>query len=288
MEMKETFLLSLYCPLGKELNSFRNVLSAEWSDLGELRFNMAVTFISNKDFKCGLGHLGKMYRMVEETKRFAGKNTAAAAAECNEVTVLESDYNTCLAMGQSLQAMHVGEDMVKHAVEDEESVNYDLVWDALDKFKEAELLSKGEDVELLCMALFHQGRVYDKVLLNKLTAKLYLKEALDLSQTLVTGPYRGKWYIDLTSLIENIRSQELLKEEQSWQNQRIEHLKKVQTDIDEIEQRKNSKLTELCDYLFEKHPPRHHKDYQGRDSSNSYQDLIRISLHMSKTCLFST
>jgi hypothetical protein len=160
MEMKETFLLSLYCPSGRELNGFRNVLSAEWSDLGELRFNMAVTFISNKDFKCGLGHLGKMYCMVEETKRFGGKNTAAAAVKCNQVTALESDYYTCLAMGQSLQAMHVGEDMVKLAVQDEELVNYDLVWDALDKFKEAELLSKGEDVELLCMALFYQGRVF--------------------------------------------------------------------------------------------------------------------------------
>jgi hypothetical protein len=67
-------------------------------------------------------------------------------------------------------------------------------------------------------------------------------------------------------LTESIRKEELLKEEESWQNQRKEHLKKVQEDIDEIESR-NYSVTDLCDYLFEKHPPRHNKDYQQKKPS---------------------
>lgn len=46
---------------------------------------------------------------------------------------------------------------------DSEDVQIELVWEAIDKFKEAEILAKGEDVEVVCMALVEIGCVYYKL-----------------------------------------------------------------------------------------------------------------------------
>ena len=39
----------------------------------------------------------------------------------------------------------------------------DLVWSAMDKFKEAEILAKGENIEIVCQALVKIGIIYFKV-----------------------------------------------------------------------------------------------------------------------------
>ncbi len=61
------------------------------------------------------------------------------------------------------QSLHWGRELTDRALGQESAnlfVSVDLVFSALDRLKEAELLSKGEDVELLCRSLAKEGVIY--------------------------------------------------------------------------------------------------------------------------------
>ena len=180
--------------------------------------------IANKDFKEGLNCLGKQCRFKEEAKGYAFTKEDHYA-----VDVLNSEWNTFVALGEALQAMHVGDSMLERALKEDEFVNLDLVWGAYDKYKEAEILSKGEDVEILCMSLFSRAKIYRDVLKDTFNCKQLLKEAMALAQTLIPGPYHNRpWYIELTALSQKIRDEEIRAENSKWENQRKKYLEKVQ------------------------------------------------------------
>jgi hypothetical protein len=46
---------------------------------------------------------------------------------------------------------------------EEESLKMDLVWDVVDLFRNAALLTRGQDLELEAIALSNLGKVYDQV-----------------------------------------------------------------------------------------------------------------------------
>ena len=123
-----------------------------------MTFTNALYFLKviDKDFKPGLRLLHELYVSLREAEKLAADDEVLGA----EVDYLERDYVTYLSLAESLQALHVGEAALTAMLNDEENLKMDVVFFALDKFKEAEVLSKGEDVELLCMALTKTGMVY--------------------------------------------------------------------------------------------------------------------------------
>ncbi len=107
----------------------------------------------------------------------------------------------------NFQSLHWGRELTDRALGQESAdlfVSVDLVFSALDRLKEAELLSKGEDVELLCRSLAQEGVIYyvsgkvandasasffissigQRILKQTTRAKDCFSEALDLSKTL--------------------------------------------------------------------------------------------------------
>ena len=256
----EVFLLKIKCPSGPGYQGFRSVLSTQWLELGNEWMYIAIEYISNKKFKEGLDSLGKQCRFKEEAMGYA-----VTKNERKKVQVLDKEWTTFMALGEGLQALHVGDCMLDRAVKEEESLNLDLVWDAYDKYKEAELLSKGEDVEILCLSLFHRAKIYADVFKDKYQCKELLKEATGLAQTLIPGPYHNRpWYVELTEMTQKIRDEEIRAEESKWENERKKHLEKVQEDVKEIAAREDGDLKDLCEYIFEKHPPKHIAEFKSK------------------------
>jgi hypothetical protein len=59
--------------------------------------------------------------------------------------------------------MCVGEQMLDYVIVNEEITNIDMIWEIVDWFRQAAILTRGTDVELEAMALSRLGKVYDKV-----------------------------------------------------------------------------------------------------------------------------
>ena len=242
----EVFLLKIKCPSHPDYGGFESLLSAEWVELGNQWMYVAIEHISNKNFKEGLNCLGKQCRFKEEAKGYAFTKEDQDAVE-----VLNKEWTTFLALGEALQAMHVGNDMLDRALKDDEFINMDLVWDAYDKYKEAEILSKGEDVEILCMSLFYRAKIFRDVLKDTYNCKQLSREAMSLAQTLIPGPYHNRpWYTELTAMTQKIRDEEIRAENSKWENQRKQYLEKVQEDVNKISTHQDDPLSELCEFIF--------------------------------------
>ena len=256
----EIFLLKIKCPPDQGYESFRALLSAEWVKLGNQWMFTAVENISNKNFKEGLNCLGKQCRFKEEAKRYA-----VTKDDHYTVEVLDNEWNTFLALGEGLQALYVGDGMLERALNEEEHINIDLVWDAYDKYKEAELLSRGEDVEILCMSLFNRAKIFRDVFKDKYNCKELLREANGLAQTLIPGPYHKRpWYIELTAMMQRIRDDEIRAENSKWENQRKPYLEKVQKDMKKIAKYERGELRKLCEFIFKNHPPKHISNFESK------------------------
>ena len=256
----EVFLLKIKCPSHPNYGGFETLLSAEWVELGNQWMYIAIEHISNKNFKEGLNCLGKQCRFKEEAKGYAFTKEDHDAVE-----VLNNEWTTFLALGEALQSLHVGDGMLERALKEDEFINVDLVWGAYDKYKEAEILSKGEDVEILCMSLFNRAKIYRDVLKDTYNCKQLLREAMGLAQTLIPGPYHNRpWYAELTAMTQKIRDEEIRAENSKWENQRKKYLKKVQEDVDKIAAHEHDLLKELCEFIFEKYPPKHITGYESR------------------------
>ena len=65
-------------------------------------------------------------------------------------------------------------------------------------------------------------------------------------------------------MTQKIRDEEIRAEESKWENERKKHLEKVQEDVKEIAAREDGDLKDLCEYIFEKHPPKHIAEFKSK------------------------
>ena len=75
---------------------------------------------------------------------------------------------------EALKEMYIGEGLIKEALNNDEDISMDLVWDALDRYKHASILCKERDLETEAEINSRVGCVYYEVLKMAKKAKKIL------------------------------------------------------------------------------------------------------------------
>ena len=70
----------------------------------------------------------------------------------------------CLVNSKQTLYLFEGDDLLKKTTEEMENLNLDMVWDVLDWYQTAIVLTRGNDVELEAEITCRIGYVYSKVL----------------------------------------------------------------------------------------------------------------------------
>ena len=89
------------------------------------------------------------------------------------------------SLAEALREITNGEELLVVAVQNYETLKLDLVFDAVDKFRRAADLARGEDGEVVCMAESKIAHVYLKVFkdgVHKTKARHILTDVLNYSQ----------------------------------------------------------------------------------------------------------
>ena len=89
------------------------------------------------------------------------------------------------ALAEALKEITNGEELLQMAVGGYETLKLDLVFDAVDKFRRAVDLARGEEVEIVCMAYTKIAKVYLKVFkdcIHKTKARETLTDIMNYSQ----------------------------------------------------------------------------------------------------------
>lgn len=151
-------------------------------------FNKAAACIGDKNYEEALYLLEELYFVLEEAKRLLGysdegvddRNTVEV-----DLKVLLDDVRVHKFLADSLKEIHGGDVVLDEAVNGYETIQEELVYNAVDKYRYAMMLSRGEDLEILCIAYTKIASVYLKVFnmpIHKQKAKEYLNDVMDFSR----------------------------------------------------------------------------------------------------------
>ena len=151
----------------------------------------------------------------------------------------------------------------------QEDLNLELVWLVIDKFRHAVALSRGHDVEIMCIAFTRIAWVYLKVMkdpISKVKGRDYLKHVMDFSQ--VIGQNRNlhcmDWFNSATNMLKEIQNAAQQKEDEEWQNKRKVFMDQLVNEMKLLQEHKDDLHKDLVAFLFEKMPPKHRPEEEWK------------------------
>ena len=198
-----------------------------------------------------------MYGVVEEAKRC----TTGHEEMARPTMLLELDMHTHMDLAQALRDLDTGDRQLEE-VEEQQRPDMGLVWLCLDKYRQAVALSRGHDVEIMCVAYTKIARVYLKVMgdpISRSKGKDYLKDVMELSK--VIGYERNlhsmDWFKLAASLLKEIQDESQKKEDEEWTNKRKVFVEQLSDELKMLKEHEDDDHEDLVIFLFDKMPPKH-------------------------------
>ena len=144
-----------------------------------------------------------------------------------------------------------------------------LVWNSLDQYRQAVILSHGQDVKIMCIAYTKIAKVYLKVMkdgISRSKGKDYLNSVMELSQ--VIGQERNlhslEWFNLATEMMKEIQDSVKRKEDEEWSNKRKVFMQELKDELKLLNEKKNASHRDFIAFLFEKMPPKHRQEGEWR------------------------
>jgi len=237
----------------------------------EMLNDSAVVAISDKKFKEGIYLLSEMYRPLELLREVMvkleddGRESLAIVKEMMvDLDIIRNEYKTHMAMAQGLQALFMAGELEEDAVQGREEMSVDLVWEALDMFKQAALVCG--DVEVEANARGKMGLIYLNILKMEDIAKAYISNAMDLAKTLTmenkVNLYTYTWYAEVAQAWNDLQEKVVQREEDLWSKEKEPLLqdKEVKRSLKLIEGMDMDNVEKTAEFLFEFFEPDHLKE----------------------------
>ncbi|XP_070196958.1 uncharacterized protein [Littorina saxatilis] len=267
-------------------------MAYEYYGIAELYFHQSLTFLADRDYQRCLRFLANCNFAMNEAMRYGGLDNSLA----RKCALLRDNIHVTHCVAESIQARIRGEELLEYIIRDEEILNIDMVWEVVDCFSKAAMLTRDRDLELEAMALSDMGKVYDQVLKMRERAKTCLMKVLELANTMVPRNFTGdEWYEFARSTVERYQqlSVHLL---QSWyefarstveryQKEQVESekekaeeeaLKLIKNEVDVIKKKHGDlgKL-EFLKFLYTTHPPKNPEHKLGEVSPTPEQSKLK-------------
>lgn len=227
-------------------------------NLASLYFHDGTTKLQNGDYKKCLIRMKDCYRPIEEVKRlgrYAGV-TRATREMLTEVQVLEQDvfYHMCSA--SSIQARVQGDQLLQVALQEQEELDMNLIFEVIDWYKQAVVLAREVDIEQEAIAESRLGVVYDNVLKLSFRAKAYFTHSLQLAESLKPRMFTSQvWYNECTGALKRYQDETRARDEQEKRKARAKFLEELKEDLQNIRAHKAEAIP-LIKYLYLNYPPK--------------------------------
>ena len=253
----------------KILSSFFEVVTVKPAhvrlkmNLAKILFHHAVKLLQGEDFKGALKRARDCYRPIEEAKRLNQSDSCAA-----EIRVLEKDVHILTCSAESVQACKRGNELLTVATLEVDCINIDLVWDAIDWFKTASILTRDQDLEQEAIALSHLGFVYEKVLKLKYRSKEYYKKCLELVESMKPRTFLTQdWYQRCVSTLQELQMEERMRDEREKQKEREKKLEAVKEELKDLKKNNTGKC-EFLIHVYNTYPPKNPKWEKPSEKEN--------------------
>ena len=172
--------------------------------LGRFTFQKAIDFQEQGKAVESLQLLGDNTFNIEEAKKMDLQMEWALELE-------ESNYlHVCI--GEAAKFRQNGDKLWKAAISQEESVEMELVWDAVDLYVQSIVSSRGKCIESEAIAHSHLGRLFEVLFFNQ-KARDHYRLAIDLGLSMHPKTFDLQaWYKQATAGLQKLQQQEQYKE----------------------------------------------------------------------------
>jgi len=178
----------------------------------ELFFNLSVRLLENKSHIESLAVLNShCYPTLERAKKYINAQSSGVSPliyQYWERKVIEcsGNLNFHLAWGEATVQLNKADALLFSILNEMVGLNYELeeVWNAIDLFKGASVLSRGIVIEIEAEVLAKMGKVFHKIIKDSKRATAYLKQSFYLVESLKPKSFIGvSWFEELkTCMIE--------------------------------------------------------------------------------------
>lgn len=226
--------------------------------LATLYFHDGTTNLQNGNYKKCLTRMKDCYRPIEEVKRLAryAEVTRATREMLSQARVLEQDVFYHTSSASSIQARVQGNQLLEVALQEEEELDMNLIFEVIDWYKQAVVLAREVDIEQEAIAESRLGVVYDKVLKITLRAKAYFTHSFELAESLKPRMFTShQWYKDCTAALKRYQDEARERDEQEKQKARAKFMEELSTELEDLRSRKSSAIS-FIKHLYLNYPPK--------------------------------
>jgi len=228
--------------------------------LGNLRW--ALSLFEEKNYRKVLKVLYDSSQYLEEGLSLC-RESSFDSPDCefletyDELKEKKESFEFLIKRAEALKEMASGNDLLEKAVNDEESLIMDFIWDALDHFKHASILCKEKDIEIEAQLYGRIGFGYYKVLKLTKKAKDYFEASIRLALSLGRNLSGKEWYEQINGYLREIREEEMKKENSDLSKRREKLVEVHQKEIEELEKaRKDKTHQDFIKFILQKYPPK--------------------------------
>jgi tetratricopeptide (TPR) repeat protein len=221
--------------------------------IGMALFHCSISAVAKEDFKKSLTLLRDCYYPIQEARRLGqGRQDIQT-----EVAILEEDVFLQQCVAESLQARSTGDALLTQVLSTEEELNIDLVWEVIDWYKRAILLTKEKEVEFEAIACSRLGHVYANVLKLKTRAKDYYMRCIQLAGSLHPRTFNDQdWYKECAAALEKYQKETLEEEESRHQKEREKYMKELKADITKLDEMADGDRETFLKFVYSTYPPK--------------------------------
>ncbi|EFX65699.1 hypothetical protein DAPPUDRAFT_117072 [Daphnia pulex] len=235
--------------------------------LGHLTFEKAIEHQDNGRFTESLELLRDNYLNIEEAKKDKYQ-IIEEAIELQESNFLH------LSIGESTLARQKGDELWRGITMDQENIQMELVWDAVDCYVQSIVLSRDiKSLESEAMAHSHLGRLYELLRFNDKSHDHY-KLTVDLVVAMQPKNFNDhSWHKQALAGLHKF--QEQWKEKGEKERVRAPIVEKLKDVLSKIK-RASAKSTEtLIDFIYANHPP---KNGQQKSADGNLKTQLKMAL----------
>ncbi|XP_060065099.1 uncharacterized protein LOC132545430 [Ylistrum balloti] len=244
-------------------------------NLARFYFRNGVTAIENKNYQRGLSEMRNCSMPIHEARKYC-LDKKNVGKECG---ILEDDVIMHECTADAMQAIAIGDNLFKQAIEQTDDVNMDMIWDVVDWYKVAVLRTRERtEKEQEAIATSRLGRLYEKVLKMKEKAKDYMMRSVQLAHSMQPRVFTSEdWFKEASAIVKKYQDEKVAEEDAEWKKQREEIKKEMTEQLEDLKKADKKGDLELLAYIYKNFPPKNplYKDSFVMPSDPSEIDLAK-------------
>jgi hypothetical protein len=198
----------------------------------------------------------------------------------DELEELKDDFILQRLMLEGLKSKLVAKNLLKECLNSHEELNFDLIWDVIDWFKDAIVKMRGKDIESEAEISSDLGYVYGNILKLKEKSKNYFHISWHLIDSLRPKVFtRFKWYQRCAQAIQQYQQEKIDKETESFEADKKKVYDQIKDDLQKLKNKAKDGSFDFLPFIYKDYPPKNPKHtLSGSLDAKNIKKTIQISI----------